>query len=407
MSRRLVVACVLVLTAGLSSRAQAQTTLTLQQVLTMARERAPRVAVARARIDEARGRLAGAQVRFRDNPVFDAASGPRWLETQTVTDYELGLSQVFELGGQRAARIDAAQAGIARETAVADASIRQILRDVAVAFVRALAARTRAETLRSAHGLATEALTVAERRYRAGDIAILDVNVARVAVARALAQGRTAEADLTVAIGELKALLGWAEAGEPEVVGDLLQTIRDGLSILPVPAAEHPEARVLAAEIVEGEATLRLGRALKTPDLGVGFTFKREEAHQAASAGASVVLPLFSKGQEQRVTGAAQSRRAELERAAVIADLDIRARAAQAAFRLRIAATEPIERDVLPGLEENERLARRSFEVGELSLPDLLIIRREFIETRLQYLETLSDAAAASIEWQVAAGVLR
>jgi outer membrane protein TolC len=62
---------------------------------------------------------------------------------------------------------------------------------------------------------------------------------------------------------------------------------------------------------------------------------------------------------------------------------------------------------VLPGLEENERLARRSFEVGELSLPDLLIIRREFIETRLQYLETLSAAAAASIEWQVAAGVLR
>jgi hypothetical protein len=42
MSRRFVVASVLALSTGLSSRAGAQTTLTFQQVLTMARERAPR-----------------------------------------------------------------------------------------------------------------------------------------------------------------------------------------------------------------------------------------------------------------------------------------------------------------------------------------------------------------------------
>jgi outer membrane protein TolC len=62
---------------------------------------------------------------------------------------------------------------------------------------------------------------------------------------------------------------------------------------------------------------------------------------------------------------------------------------------------------VLPGLEENERLARRSFEVGELSLPDLLVVRREFIETRLRYLDAVADAAVASIDWQAAAGVLK
>jgi cobalt-zinc-cadmium efflux system outer membrane protein len=72
-----------------------------------------------------------------------------------------------------------------------------------------------------------------------------------------------------------------------------------------------------------------------------------------------------------------------------------------------VSATEPLERDVLPGLDENERLARRSFEVGELSLPDLLVVRREFLETRLQYLDALGDAAVASIDWQMAAGALR
>jgi hypothetical protein len=42
--------------------------LTYQQALTMARERAPRVAIARARIDEARGRLIGAQYVFATTP---------------------------------------------------------------------------------------------------------------------------------------------------------------------------------------------------------------------------------------------------------------------------------------------------------------------------------------------------
>jgi len=91
----------------------------------------------------------------------------------------------------------------------------------------------------------------------------------------------------------------------------------------------------------------------------------------------------------------------------VMSELDLRAQSARAAFTLRVSATEPLERDVLPGLEENERLAQRSFEVGELSLTDMLLIRREFVDTRLQYLEALAEAAAASIDWQMAAGVLR
>lgn len=406
MSRRIVAPLVGVV-LGWSSQSAAQTTLTFQQALTMARDRAPRVAVARARIDEVRGRLAGAQVRFRDNPTVDISSGPRQLETETVTDYQIGVSQLFETGGQRAARIDAAQAGIARETAVSDASIRQVVRDVAMAFVQALAAQIRMDALRSSEGLFRESLDVAERRYRAGDIAVLDVNVARAAVARVAAQARTAEAIRAAAIGDLKALLAWSEPADPIPDGDLRQVIREGLAVQTSPAAERPEARALAAEVVEGQALLRLGEAVKKPDVGVGFNVKREEAHHAAAASASIIVPLFNKGQEQRVTGSAQARRADLERTAVVTELSIRARSAQAAFQLRVAATEPLERDVLPGLEENERLARRSFEVGELSLPDLLILRREFVDARLQYAEALAEAAVASVDWQLAAGGLR
>ena len=406
MSSRLV-AIGLASLATAASVASAQSTLTYQQALTMARDRAPRVAIARARIDEARGRLIGAQVRFRDNPVLDLAAGPRRLETGTVTDFEVGLSQVFELGERRAARIDAAQAAVSRETAIADASLRQVVRDVAVAFVRALAAQNRLEALRVDEGLAKDAFDVADRRYRAGDVAVLSVNLARGALARATSQARAAEADRQGATGELKALLAWTGATEPVVAGDLRDLIREASGAQSISPAQRPEAQMLAAEVAEGHATARLGRALTKPDLSVGFRLKREEAHDAAAGAFSIVLPLFSKGQEQAAVGTAQVRRAELERRSVLTEIDVRAESALAVFRLRVAATEPLERDVLPGLEENERLARRSFEVGELSLPDLLVIRREFIETRLRYLDALADAAVASVDWQAAAGVLK
>jgi outer membrane protein, heavy metal efflux system len=408
MSRRRLVpigaACLIVF--GVSA-ADAQSPLTFPQALAMARERAPRVAVARARIEEARGRLVGAQVRFRDNPVIDASAGPRWLETGNVADYEFGLSQSFELGNRRGARIAGAEAGIARETAVSDATSRQLVRDVAVAYVRALLAQTRIEALRAAEIVAREALDVAERRFRAGDIAILDVNVARGSAARAASQTRAAEAERTAALGELKALLAWSDPADPQPAGNLNDLIRAGLDVQIVAPSERPEVQTLVAEAAEARADIRLGRAFKKPDLGFGVRLKRDEGHQAAAGVVSIAIPVFNSGQEQLATGRARERRAELERTAVVSELDLRARAARATFTLRLSATEPLERDVLPGLEENERLARRSFEVGELSLPDLLVIRREFVDTRLQYIEALAEAAVASIDWQMAAGVLR
>ena len=249
------------LAAGVPA-AQAQP-LTFEEALATARDKAPRVAVARARLDEARGRLVGAQLRFRENPVLDVAAGPRKLETGFVTDYEVGISQLVEPGSRRAARIAGAEAGVARETAISDASTRQIVRDVATAFVRALQAQARADVLRAAQAVAQEALEVANERFRAGDIAVLEVNVARAGVARLSSQVRAAEAERAAAFGELKAFLAWTGAADPQPTGSLQDRVREGLTIQTVPAAVRPELQALSAEAAEAQADVRLGRALK------------------------------------------------------------------------------------------------------------------------------------------------
>lgn len=77
------------------------------------------------------------------------------------------------------------------------------------------------------------------------------------------------------------------------------------------------------------------------------------------------------------------------------------------AYRRRLNAVRVLTEDALPGLDENERLTARSFEAGQLGLTELLLIRREILDTRFQYLDALLEAAFARVELDASAGVLR
>ena len=134
---------------------------------------------------------------------------------------------------------------------------------------------------------------------------------------------------------------------------------------------------------------------------------KREAGDKAIVAGLTVTWPAFVSGQEERAAGAARSARLRLElettRAAALRDVE----ALHAAYITRHEAAEAFEQEALPSALENEQLSQRSFEEGELSLPDLLVVRRESVDTRLEYLERLRDAAQTAMLRDAAAGVLR
>jgi probable HAF family extracellular repeat protein len=108
--------------------------LTYEQALDRARRRATMILAAQDRINEARGRLLGAKILLRENPLLELSAGPRYREGSDLIDAEIGISQSFELGGRRRSRIAAAQADVDREAASSQNTARQLLRDVATAF---------------------------------------------------------------------------------------------------------------------------------------------------------------------------------------------------------------------------------------------------------------------------------
>jgi len=106
------------------------------------------------------------------------------------------------------------------------------------------------------------------------------------------------------------------------------------------------------------------------------------------------------------VGGARAARlRAELEAARTRVQLEVRS--AFEGYRRRLAAVRLLEAEAIPGLDENETLTTRSFDVGQLGLLELLLIRREILDTRSQYLDALLEAALARIDLDASAAILR
>ena len=103
--------------------------------------------------------------------------------------------------------------------------------------------------------------------------------------------------------------------------------------------------------------------------------------------------------------GRAARLRSDLEATRVRIDAEVRT--AFDTYGRRIAAVRILEADAIPGLDENEQLTTRSFDVGQIGLPDLLLIRREILDTRFQYLDALLEAALARVDLDASAAMLR
>jgi cobalt-zinc-cadmium efflux system outer membrane protein len=389
--------------------AGAQTrSLSLAEVLARAREQAPQVVSARLALDEARGALSGASIKYQANPEFDAALGNRTGREGRYTEFDVGIAQTFDPGGGRSARVAGASAAIARDTANIDEVTRSVLHRAASSYYRALHANERSRLLAAAEELAAQIHAIADRRFQAGDIAVLDVNIARASLARIRAGREGTAASKALALGDLRQVLRLADGLQDiDVEGTLPRPMDADLAAALLSAAERPELRVLEAGIREAEALAQLGQSLAKPTYGVGVRYAREEGDQIVLGGMTVTLPVFSKGQEQQAAGGARAARLrmELDSARTVVQLEVRA--AFDAYSRRAAAVRALEADAIPGLDENEQLTTRSFEVGQLGLPELLLIRREILDTRSQYLDALLEAALARIDLDASASLLR
>jgi len=384
-----------------------ETVLTLEKALNRARARGPVLIAAKARIEEARARLRGASILLQSNPVIEGTAGPRFSEPANFTDADVSVSQDFEAFGRRSARIANAQAGVTREIAASNETARQLLRDVATAFARALAATEKLKLLSAGDQVASEFLQTTTKRFQAGDVPILDVNLAKSTAARTHSALLTGQSELADAFGDLRLLLGIPPEEQLSVSGDLRELGKYDLDTLLHSAEDRTDLRVLESELQQALSDARVGNTFRLPDFGVIGRYQRDQGDNIAQAGVRISIPLFSRGQELTATGNARANRIRAELQAIKTAIRNEVQTSLDVYHHRVEAAQELHEKALPSIDENETLSRRSYEEGELGLAELLLIRRETFETRLLYVNALLDAFIAGVELQSKAGVLK
>ena len=381
--------------------------LALPDVIARARTEAPDVVVASLAIEESRGRLVGANRRFQTNPDLDTALGRRDGEDGVRADFQIGVTQMFQPAARRRARIDGAEAAIAQTRAEIEDTRRLTVAAATEAFYRAVYAAERLRLLQSTVTLADSVLAVSERRFAAGDVAALDVTLARSAQGRARADVAAADADATSARGVLQRLLGIEQA--VSVDGSLLAALTDQAPLESRLSAidTRPDLQALDASVREAEAEASVGESLARPDYGVGGRYSREEGDQIVMGTFTISLPFAAKGQDVIIASRGRAARLRAAFTAVRLRARIDVAAAHAVYEQRLMALHTLEREVVGGLDDTLALATRSFDVGQIGIADVLVMRREVVDARLQYLDTLLSTVLARVDLDSTSGVLR
>jgi cobalt-zinc-cadmium efflux system outer membrane protein len=377
--------------------------LTLQAAVTTALQRNPQLRAATAELDATAGTVQ--QAGLMPNPVLGVDQEDLRSGTRTTT---VQLSQTFETGGKRAARVELARRG--RDIAALDLVARRadIRANAIRAFFDALTAQERVKVLEESLRIATSGVDAAVRRVTAGKVSPTEETRARVAASTARIDLRQAEAERSAALRVLTAVLGVSEGSIQRLNGNV-DMLPDAPSVQAIMARlpDAPAIRRAQLEVSRADAGYTLARARGVPDVTVGIGGKRAQdiGRTQAVISVSVPLPFFDRNQGAqletlRKRDAAQAN-ADAEELRLRSDLLQMADLLQA----RKDEVDALRREVLPGAQSAYEAARTGFELGKFSFLDALDAQRTWLQVRSQYFTAVAQVhrTAAEIDRQLGA----
>jgi outer membrane protein, heavy metal efflux system len=325
----------------------------------------------------------------------------------------LMITQPFEIGGKRAARIEARK----RDVTVAEARENQIrvnyAAELATAYANAEAMRTRVQITGDDYTRAREDLKAVTALVNAGREARLRLSQAQANAAAALAAEQSAQAYFTEALERLSAISG-ARESFTSVPDDLINKAivtkvdrsQTGDEITPAIASAQTEKEALEAQVQFEEKRW-------LPTVGVSAGVRRfESSHDNAFVFAiSSDIPVF----DQNKGGIAAARERVLAADARLDAARLMAGANRRSALSHVIASEKRMDAASQGeaaASEAYRLGKIGYETGKTSLMELLLIRKSLTDARLltvdaRYSLVKALAILAATEGRIAFGDIK
>lgn len=392
--------------------------ITLKDILTIAREHNGELSALRQ--EKGIGEADRIRAGLYPNPVLDLEAATGALAgSPSENRVSVGISQEFLMGGKREKRLTIAETELARlESRIKDAE-RLLLLEVKTGFYDLLLAESRLDLAHKSHELNGQLLRVTKERLIAGEIAEMEVNLARVEAARSEARKMEAEREIFPARQQLLTLMGAPSLKSLIVTGSLeTRLFTANLADLQELAVKNrPDLRAAEAENGKGAAGITLARAERLPNLTAGIALSRESS--LTSVGGleerssdyliglklSIPIPYFDRNQAGIIEAQAKKGSAETRLLFIRQSIKREVEAAHS----RHAAVENSVRiyasEIIPQVTENLRMVQEAYRLGEVGILAVIEEQKKFVEVNDSYLTALYNWNISLAKLKSAVGV--
>ncbi len=321
-------------------------------------------------------------------------------------DTIFAINQLFEIGGKRHNRQNAAQAGYEVARAQFLDARRTLDLAVAKAYIAAAQAEENVRVLLESAGTLREEARLAEARLKAGEISSADRAQIEISAERFEQDAHAAQAAAAQARVALEVLLGIPAPNQQCVLVDTLET----LVAVAVPANTNGPALwrpdVVAAEATwrKAEADWRLQKANRVPDptLQAQYEHNPPDFPNTVGFGVSLPLPLWNHNRGNILAAEASREQARLafEKAKAQAAADLAT--ALLGYADATQRWQNYRDSIRPKSEQVRKAKAYAYQKGGASLLDMLVAERDDNDVRLAAQQAASDAAAALVALKAA-----
>jgi cobalt-zinc-cadmium efflux system outer membrane protein len=398
--------------------AAAQThTLTLDQAIDLALANSPAIKSARTQIDQ--GRAQEITAGLRPNPVLQGDSqfipifSPSHFTYDNfneVQQYDLGIGYLFERGGKRQRRLEAARdATEVTRFQVRDAE-RNLAFSVAQQFIAALLAKANLDFATEALDSFRKTVDISETRYKAGDISQGDLLKIRLQLLQFETDVSSAQVALTQAMVSLRQIVGYdAVATDYQITGELdYQPLVESLQQIQANALQNrPDLAAARQSRVAARSQIELAKANAKSDFTAAVNFSHVAGLSSSSFFFNIPLPIFNRnqGEIERTQFAETQAGYNVKSAEETAHKDVQVAYEQA--KANESIVNLYRSGYLAQAQQSREISEFAFRQGAVSLIDLLDAERSYRSTELAYRQALANYAVALRQLRQAEGLIR
>ncbi|ODU23813.1 MAG: hypothetical protein ABS95_02980 [Verrucomicrobia bacterium SCN 57-15] len=306
----------------------------------------------------------------------------------------LQLSQVIELGGKRAARIEVASQGRGVNKSEYELKRVEVLGDVTQRFIQVVASQHALDLALTNRQLAADALRTVQERVTAGKGSALEERKAQVALARGELLVEGARHELNAARKKLAASWRISRPVFERAEADLFAR-------KPVPNFEEftgrisrsPEIARWVSEKKLREAEIKLADARRVPNVTVGGGIRRLQGFgdQALVFGFSMPLQIFDRNQGGAAEARALLGRTEAEQKAAEVRLGTVLLGLYEEMAHDAHIMEGVQKEILPKAEDALVISRDGFAQGRFSYLEVLDAQRTIFDVKQEYIRAATS----------------